>query len=47
MDCSKSKFSTFVWSRKEKELFPANIIWNPSVPTEVGFFAWEATLVGF
>ena len=22
--------------------FPINIIWNPCVPTKVGFFAWEA-----
>ena len=24
-------------------LFPKSIIWSPFVPTEVGFFAWEAT----
>ena len=23
--------------------FPKSIIWNPCVPTKVGFFAWEAS----
>ena len=24
-------------------LFPSRLVWNPWVPTEVGFFAWEAS----
>ena len=24
-------------------LFPSLLIWNPWVPTKVGFFAWEAS----
>ena len=24
-------------------LFPSRLVWNPWVPTKVGFFAWEAS----
>ena len=38
------KFLYLLLALARNLLFPSRLVWNPWVPTKVGFFAWEASL---